>query len=132
MKILSWNCHGMGPPWKIQFLKDFIRHQHHVFVFLCETLRSKEKMERVRSRIGFQGMLVVEAHGRSGGLTLLWTDQSQVKLLSMSNNHVDVEISVDNMTPWSLTGFYGEPNRSQRKRTSELLRNLSRDSNLSW
>ncbi|XP_074374810.1 uncharacterized protein LOC141715234 [Apium graveolens] len=31
-----------------------------------------------------------------------------------------------------LTGFYGEPNRNQRKRTWELLRNLSRDSNLPW
>ncbi|XP_074351958.1 uncharacterized protein LOC141691114 [Apium graveolens] len=50
----------------------------------------------------------------------------------MSNNHIDVQVSITGLQPWRLTGFYGEPNRNHRKRTWELLRNLSRDSNLPW
>ncbi|KAK1388963.1 Endo/exonuclease/phosphatase domain-containing protein [Heracleum sosnowskyi] len=100
MSIISWNCQGMGPPWKLQFLKDVIRQQRPAFVFLCEMLSNKEKMEWVRTQIGFQGMLVMEAQGRSGGLTLLWKEQEQVTLLSMSNNHIDVVISVNDGLPW--------------------------------
>lgn len=132
MSIISWNYQGMGPPWKLQFLKDVVRQQRPIVVFLCETLSNKEKMEWVRTRSEFQGMVVVEAQGRSGGLSMLWRNRDHVKLLSVSSNHIDVEILEPGMHPWRLTGFYGEPNRNQRRRTWDLLRNLSRDSNLPW
>lgn len=132
MSIISWNCQGVGPPWKLQFLQGVVRQQRPIFVFLCETLSNKKKMEWVRTRIGFHGLIVVEAQGRSGGLALLWKDQVQAQLLSMSNNHIDVSISANNMMPWRLTGFYDEPDRSKRRSTWELLWNLSRASNLPW
>ncbi|XP_074352931.1 uncharacterized protein LOC141692091 [Apium graveolens] len=132
MSLISWNCQGLGPPWKLQFLQDVIRQQRPAFVFLCKTLSNMEKMEWVRSRIGFQGMIAVEAKGRSGGLAMLWKDQDQVDLLSISDNHIDIAISENGVHTWRLTGFYGEPDRSKRRRTWELLKNLSRDSNLSW
>lgn len=117
MKILSWNCQGMGPPWKLQFLQDVVRQQRPAIVFLCETLSKEKKMEWVRTRTGLQGMVVVEVQGRSGGLSMLWKDQDQVQLLSVSNNHIDVVISEKDRQPWRLTGFYGEPDRRKRKRT---------------
>lgn len=83
-------------------------------------------------KIKFQGMLMVEAQGRSGGLALFWKENDQVKLLSLSQNHIDVEITIRGMLTWRLTGFYGEPNQNQRRRTWDLLRHLARDSNLPW
>lgn len=80
----------------------------------------------------FQGMIVMEAEGRSGGLALLWQFSDQVKLLSLSKNHIDKEVTIDGMRPWRLTGFYVEPNRNQRRKKWELLHNLVKDSNLSW
>lgn len=77
-------------------------------------------------------MFVVEPQGRSGGLALLWREQGQARVVSYSQYHIDVEATVEGMGVWRLTGFYGEPNRSQRRKTWDLLRNLSRDSNLSW
>lgn len=41
-------------------------------------------------------------------------------------------VKIDGLQPWRLTGMYGEPVRSQRKKTWDLLRNLARDSNLPW
>lgn len=61
---------------------------------------------------------------------MLWKDQDQVQLLRMSDNHIDVTISVNDGQSWRLTTMYGEPDRSKRRRTWELLRKLSRDSNL--
>lgn len=119
-------------PWKIRFLSDAIRQERPTFVFLCETISSRQKMEWFRTSIGFEGLLTVEPQRRSGGLALLWHEADQASLLSFSTNHIDVETKVNNMRPWRLTGFYGEPNRSKRKKTWELLRNLARDSNLPW
>lgn len=53
-------------------------------------------------------MLVVEPHGRRGGLTITWKNTTQVNLLSLSKNHIDMEIQVGNVNPWCLTGFYPE------------------------
>lgn len=39
---------------------------------------------------------------------------------------------MENGGEWRLTGLYGEPNGALRRRTWDLLRNLVRDSNLSW
>lgn len=43
-------------------------------IFLCETLSNKKKMEPVREKLGFDGMIVVESIGRSGGLAILWEE----------------------------------------------------------
>lgn len=72
-------------------------------------------MEKIQSRLGFEDMIVVEAEGRSGGLALLWREIDQAKLISLSKNHIDVEVNVRGMQAWRLTGFYGEPYRSKRR-----------------
>lgn len=77
-------------------------------------------------------MIVVEAQGRCRGLALLWKETDQVMLISLSKYHIDVEVNINGTQPWRLTGFYGEPNRNHRRKTWDLLRNLSRDSNLPW
>lgn len=82
--------------------------------------------------MGFEGVFVVETQGRSGGLALFWKESDQAKFLSFSQNHIDVEVKVTDMNSWRLTGFYGEPNRSQRRKTWDLLRTVARDSNLPW
>lgn len=132
MSTISWNCQGMGSPRKLQFLQDIVRKERPSIVFLSETLSDRNKMEWVRSRLKFQGMIVVEAQGRSGGLALLWREADHVRLLSLSCNHIDVVVQMEGVQPWRLTGFYGEPDRNLRQRTWDLLRNLARDSNLPW
>lgn len=42
-----------------------------------------------------------------------------------------MKIKVNENKSWRLTGLYGEPYRSQRMKTWELLRHLARDNNLS-
>lgn len=132
MSTLGWNCQGMGLPQKIQFLQDVTRQERPSVIFLCETLCGTQKMERIRTRLGYQGMVVVAAQGRSGGLALLWKETDQVRLISLSQHHINVEIHIDGMQQWRLAGFYGEPDRRQRRNTWDLLKNLARDSNLPW
>lgn len=117
MSSLSWNCQGLGLPWKVRFLMDVVRQEKPTFVFLCETLTNKEKMDWIRMKLGFEGMVVVESRGRSGGLALLWREKNQANLLNFSQNHIDMEVRVEGLGEWRLTGLYGEPDRSDRRKT---------------
>lgn len=132
MNALAWNCQGMGSPVKIQFLQDLTRTERPSFIFLSETISSYPNMERLCNKLQFDGFVAVEPQGRSGGVALFWKCSGDVKLISMSRYHIDVEVSSNNASTWRLTGLYGEPVRAERHKTWDLLRNLSRDANLPW
>lgn len=110
MSSISWNCRGIGLPLNIQFLKEVVGQEKPVFIFLCETLARKDKMEWVRVQLGFEGLFAVDPIGRIAGIALLWKERDQTKLISFSQNHIDVEVMIEGMNKWSLLGVYGEPN----------------------
>lgn len=89
-------------------------------------------MEELCSKFNFEGFIAVEPQGKSGGIAMFWQDAEKVRLLSFSKNHIDISINMRDNKEWRLTGIYGEPSRTQRFKTWELLRNLSRDANLPW
>ena len=69
-------------PWTVQDLCLMVREKKPNILFLMETKCRKEKIERIRVRLGFNGMFVVDPVGRSGGLALFWKD---VKNLEIQN-----------------------------------------------
>lgn len=132
MNALAWNCQGMGSPGKIRFLKEVTHMERPSFIFFSETISSYAKMEELCGKLGFEGFIVVEPQGRSGGIAMFWKNADSVKLLSFSRSHIDIMVSSTNRDDWRLTGIYGEPARAQRHKTWDLLKNLSRDANLLW
>ena len=71
MKILSWNCQGLGHPEAVPVLREFARTQKADIFVLFETLTGSGKVENVRCLLGFEGCFVVDGVGRSGGLCVL-------------------------------------------------------------
>lgn len=53
-------------------------------------------------------------------------------LLSYSINHIDMEIRLEDHHIFRLTGFYGEPQRSLRRSSWNLMKQLSGESDLPW
>ncbi|XP_074355853.1 uncharacterized protein LOC141695513 [Apium graveolens] len=132
MSLLSWNCHGLGTPWAFQFLKEITLQKKPDFVFLSEIICKRGTVERLQRAIGFEGMVVVESQGHSGGVAFLWRNQQEVTLRSYSKNHVDTIIHTNNNNPFRVTGVYGEPDRSKRHETWQLIRNLSSNNTHPW
>lgn len=90
---------------------------HPKLVFLMETKLDAKGTNRLRYKFNIFGV-GVPAVGRSGGLVLLWEKDVSITLLSLSKNHIDVNVQLDANGPvWRFTGFYGEPGASLRKRT---------------
>ncbi|GMI96662.1 hypothetical protein like AT1G43760 [Hibiscus trionum] len=90
-------------------------------------------MERIRRSCGFLNGFDVAAEGSRGGLSLGWSPDVQVSIVSFSISHIDmVVVSLADNVSWRLTGFYGNPVDSQRVHSWNLLRSLGEDQSLSW
>uniref|UniRef100_A0A803QNA4 Uncharacterized protein n=1 Tax=Cannabis sativa TaxID=3483 RepID=A0A803QNA4_CANSA len=111
---------------------DLVVQKRPNFVFLCETLCKKDKVDRLRVQLKFDGAISADAQGRSGVIDLLWRNKDDVTLLRYTHDYIDVQVNAADGITWRLTGCYGEPNRSLRAQTWNMLRTLSADNTLPW
>ena len=75
MKILVWNCCGLGNPWAVQGLKHLLKDQVLDIVFLSETKLKEGEMKTLKNRMQWDNGVFVscvgEAQRSSGGLVML-------------------------------------------------------------
>ena len=65
-------------------------------------------------------MVTVDPNGKSGGLTLFYTNEFQVKILYSSNRMIDIEAMVKGKKVY-LTFVYGDPVQKLREQVCERL-----------
>ena len=70
MNILCWNCRGLGNPQIEQELGDLIRAQDPLVVFLAETWLNKVRLEEIKVRYKFEGLIEFSRIGRGGGVAI--------------------------------------------------------------
>jgi exonuclease III len=92
MILISWNCRGLENPKAVRDLCLIVKEKQPNFLFLIETKSSKNKMDRLRSILGFHGVFVVDTVGRSGGLALLWKEDSGLSISNFSKRHINATI----------------------------------------
>ncbi|KAL0447807.1 UNVERIFIED_CONTAM: hypothetical protein Slati_1908600 [Sesamum latifolium] len=132
MKIICWNCQGLGPPWTVCTLNELIRLYDPGLVFLSETKCRNRKCEYLKEKYNMYG-INVDARGKSGGLILLWRKDVNLVIQSFSSSHIDTSIvSEIGEAGWRFTGIYGQPDAARRGETWQLLKHLSRLSSRSW
>ncbi|XP_019154282.1 PREDICTED: uncharacterized protein LOC109150753 [Ipomoea nil] len=131
MSMISWNCRGFGNPQTVREVVDMVSRKKPDFVYLMETKVERSHAERLRVKIGFEGLFYVDNEGRGGGLALLWKKNNIARLLSYSKNHVDVEVTIREKI-WRMTCFYGFPQRHRRREAWQLLSGLKEKSALPW
>ncbi|KAL9685584.1 hypothetical protein QQ045_023035 [Rhodiola kirilowii] len=84
MKILVWNCRGLGSSSAVRALQELIRVYRPLVVGIVESKSSSSRCEVVRVKLGFDCCFAVPARGRSGGLALFWNNMSDVSVVSYS------------------------------------------------
>ncbi|XP_073153234.1 uncharacterized protein [Henckelia pumila] len=107
--------------------KNFVQPN---FVFLMALKIDKSKVERVKRKLGFEGLLVVPCSNNGGGIALFWKEKSMVRLLAYFRNFIAVVVTIQVMEEWRLTCYYGFPERSCHRLSWDLLRTLSQRSSL--
>ncbi|KAL0448671.1 UNVERIFIED_CONTAM: LINE-1 retrotransposable element O protein [Sesamum latifolium] len=121
MKILLWNCHGLGSAWTVQKLMELVKIYSLGLVFISETKCRSRRYERLKENLNYHGT-GVDVVGRSDGLLLLWH-----KDIEVWHNHIDVTIkSIECLDRWHFTRFYGSSNVTRRKELWNVLWNLTK------
>ena len=102
-------------------------------VFLMETKSHKNKMEKLRTKLGFPNMFVVDCVRKSGGLALLWEDGGDVEIQNFSQRHIQVIIHNCLLhVEWKFTTFYGYPDATKRIEAWSLLKHLANIGPVPW
>ncbi|KAB1671571.1 hypothetical protein, partial [Gossypium barbadense] len=105
MRIICWNCHGVGNPAIVRDLKQLLVANDPDIIFLCETKSNANKFDSIRRKCRMEGCLAVNAEGRNGGLIMMWKDSKQVEIQTYSSNHIDSLIHVENDSPFASRVF---------------------------
>ena len=72
MRLLSWNCQGLGNPWTSRNLHKIVREQAPTVCFLMGTRLDKDGFENLYGNFPFQSKIIVKHPNSGGGLALLW------------------------------------------------------------
>ena len=97
MSTLSWNCRGLGNPRTVQEIVDIVSAKRPKLIFLMEVKIGRASIEKVRNKLCYEGMFVVDSVRCGGGLVLLWKEKNWVSLISYSKNHIDVRVNIPDM-----------------------------------
>ncbi|KAL0426170.1 UNVERIFIED_CONTAM: hypothetical protein Sradi_1151800 [Sesamum radiatum] len=131
MSILVWNCQDLGNPWTVKGLRDLIRANNPLLVFLAETKCHSSQIEKLKRNFDLFGCSV-DSQRKSGGLVLFgrsqWTSNSN-PILAI----IDVFVRIENSEDWwRFSGVYGEPDTSKRTEFWNLLSRLHDQSARPW
>jgi exonuclease III len=109
MRILIWNCRGLGQAQTVQELARLVREFKPDLVFLSETRQNKAVVVKVCSRVGFSNCLPINMEGKGGGSALFVSDSVTLDLLSYGPHHIDTHVTDHDGNKIRYTFVYGEP-----------------------
>ena len=132
MKILSWNCRGLGNQRAVDVLSHLVREKAPKILFLMETKQSVDEMWKIQADLPCRCMLAVPSIHRSGGLALFWMEEIDLHIQTFTLHHIDALIFNGSNTSWRLTGFYGWPDGQSKHESWQLFKHLHTRSSTPW
>ena len=108
MRLITWNCRGLGNGPAIRGLLDVQKREAPDILFLSETKHDGKWMDWLRWKLQLPNLVTVDSEGASGGLALFWSREVDITLKSFSKYHIDSVIKGENGIEWRFTGIYGK------------------------
>lgn len=139
MKILSWNCRGLGNhPSTVRALRKILQEEQPDIIFLMETKLKTDEMRKINvQKLFYEGCFVVDCEvsqrSRRGGLCMLWKIANELSLSLYSLHHISCHVGSDSIERrWTITGVYCWPETSNRDQTCQLLGAVHNDTLNAW
>ncbi|CAN0837148.1 hypothetical protein LINGRAHAP2_LOCUS1713 [Linum grandiflorum] len=80
----------------------------------------------------FDSCFAVDNVGHSGGLALFWNEDNKVAINVYHRHFIDCDIEDEKQVRFRQSGFYGMPDRTQRRESWNLLKLLRNRDNGPW
>jgi len=75
MRLVSWNCRGLGNPAKAEAIKDLLKMEPSDILLLQETkIEGKDLLDISQKKWKKNIGTTVSSRGSSGGLATLWSE----------------------------------------------------------
>ena len=88
MKLLSWNCQGLGNLWTDCSLHKIVKDQAPEICFLVETQLDIEGIKQWCSELPYKNRFDVKKLGSGGGLAMLWKEDIKLDVFKFSENQI--------------------------------------------
>ena len=124
MKLLSWNCQGLGNPWTVRNLHKLVKDKAPTVCFLMETRLDRERFDWHCRELPYKNKLIIKKPDTGGGIALIWKPEVNLDVINFTENHVLAKVVEADGFEWYLTGFYGWPEASQKHKSWALLKHL--------
>ncbi|XP_030941442.1 uncharacterized protein LOC115966334 [Quercus lobata] len=125
MRILRWNCQGLGNPWTVRSLCKLVKDQAPMVCFLMETRLDKKGYAKHCREVPFPNKFIVKMPDSGGGLVLLWKAGVDVEVINFINNHILARVGEEDGSYWYLICFYGWLEHTQKFKSWALLDHLA-------
>ncbi|XP_060965295.1 uncharacterized protein LOC133034260 [Cannabis sativa] len=116
MKILAWNCRGLGSSTTVRQLTALIRHHKPEMLLIAKARIPLQKFNLICKRLHFEEVVYVPPVGLSGGLGLCWMKGVKCNITSYHKYGILGEISSDPPgVQWNFFGLYGPPHEKDKE-----------------
>ena len=109
-----------------------IRAQDPSVVFLAETWLDIARLEDIRIKLNFGGMIEFCRETRGRGIVIFWKKEIDFSLGTFSPNHIDGIVNKGKENEWRFTGFYGESETTNHHLSWSCLRTLKSRNSIPW
>jgi exonuclease III len=112
MKLLSWNCRGLGKASAVRAIRQLILTHQPDMIFLTETKFQNCDFKFKTNTFGpslsncFVVDCTISTRNRRGGLALFWTNNVNINIIGFNDNMIDYYVDCDNPNKkWRGTAF---------------------------
>ncbi|CAN6695621.1 unnamed protein product [Malus baccata var. baccata] len=125
MKIITWNCQGIGGDLTVDNLLEQNRLHTPDIVILLETKNKSSRYGYLKKRLGMEFLHAVESKGIGGGLCVFWRDGSKILLVKSVDYMIEIKVLDDDKECyWRLFGIYASTDEKKRRDQWRTLGNL--------
>ncbi|GMI79837.1 hypothetical protein HRI_001653000 [Hibiscus trionum] len=123
MRILCWNCQGLGQAPTVQHFWSYVQRTKPDIIFLCETKINNAECNRLCLSLGMLDIISISPMEGCSGISLFATNNFNISLISYSSRYIHIQITKNNSTMF-FTGMHGFPETSQKYKTWEIIDSL--------
>lgn len=125
MKLLSWNCQGLGHPLTVRAAHSLARGSGINLLFLMETKCTVYSLRSLAFKLGFCHFYGLDACGSRGGLWAAWDNSVNVQVVETNLHFLLLKLEDGIYGDWFLLLIYGHPVLSRREDTWAFLGDLA-------